>query len=272
LGSLRRGISIQWQADSGYAIENIQFDDGTIWDTIELENKISFGNVLFSNETEALARDGNDESAQAEMDFADGFPVEVIRNWGAVNAHTFLVPENHSSRLNEIDKVDTGDSFNRSNSTFAISENEWNANMATAIVREDSDQNFIDKNLVVPGDSDGINELIENWFFPKSLLAPVGSGRIQYADLDFGRAQAKSSPKEIASVWRRTHQQLDFLGYNNSSLELGEPDLHLGFGGGYTTNTRFGLQGLEMAGISGHGMPVFSRPFEGLREGLVPIV
>jgi hypothetical protein len=45
-------------------------------------------------------------------------------------------------------------------------------------VREDSDQNFIDKNLVVPGDSDGINELIENWFFPKSLLAPVGSGRI----------------------------------------------------------------------------------------------
>jgi Ca2+-binding RTX toxin-like protein len=272
LGSLERGINIQWQPEIGYAIESIRFDDGTIWDTIDLENKALVGNVLFPAEDELLTTDENGESAQADTGFDDSFPAGIVLNLGSVNLSAFFNPGNHASDPTEIDNVDTAGPPYPTNTTFANINNDWDANVATVMLREDKDQKFINKSLIVSSDSEGINELIENWFFPKSLLAPVGSGRIQYADLDFGHAQAKSSPREIASVWRRTHQQLDFLGYNKSSLELGEPDLHLGFGGGYATDTRFGLQGLELAGISGHGMPVFSRPFEGLREGLVPIV
>jgi hypothetical protein len=84
---------------------------------------------------------------------------------------------------------------------------------------------------------------------------------------------AQPSPQQIASSWRRMHEHLDarLARQPNDISDSEESSLEMNFALGHISDPRFGLQGLGTPGISGHGLPVFARPFEGLREGLVPV-
>ena len=256
LGSLQRGINIQWQPESGYAIESIQFDDGTTWDALALESVAIAGSV--------------------PLPVGDAPPVageqEQLTETSTQAISIFSV-DNHANGLAELGNLEAANFIPSPHTSFAASPNDAGMNLSGAVMRVGDWQTSVDEYSIVSRDSGHIEKLIADWFVQNSRRAPLEGGAYDNADLDLGYELVQSSPQKIAAAWNKIHEQLDYLArYDGSSSELGASDLQLGLAVGNASDSRYGLQGLAMPGISGHGLPIFSRPFEGLREGLVQIV
>jgi Ca2+-binding RTX toxin-like protein len=263
LGYWQRGIDIRWQPDYGLAIENIQFDNGISWDTQTLVNLARDGNT-----TPPTQIAPNPESEQGQLE-----PVPVTVD--PVYLDNFLNPPSWLEVVSAPDQsFDTMDSVQTQQS---------NPESVYSLARGPQTGSQVASVAGLPESIDGpnvnSNAPYGDWdSFSGDADWPAQSGvRILLDDAahiaDSRFTVALPSPKQIALSWRRMHEHLDaqLARQPNEVSDTEESSLEMNFALGQISDSRFGLQGLGNPGISGHGLPVFARPFEGLREGLVPV-
>lgn len=262
LGYWQRGIDIRWQPEYGYAIENIQFDNGISWDAQTL---VSLARDVTTTIPAQIAPDP--ESGQGQLE-----PTPVIAD--PVYSDDFLNPPSWSEVANVPDQ--------RFNIIDSVQILQFNFESIHSLALGPQISSPVASAAGLPESMDGPNVNSgaphDGWdSFDGGADWSVQSGyRILLDDAahisDSGFAVAQASPRQIAMSWRKAHEYLDSqLIHHNSGVSDSEEssDLEISFVLGDMSNSRFGLQGLNVPGISGHGLPVFARPFEGLREGLV---
>lgn len=264
LGYWQRGIDIRWQPEYGYAIENIQFDNGTSWDAQTL---VSLAHDENTTPPTQIAPDPESEQGQLE-------PAPVTAD-----------PVYSGDFLNLLSWLEMGDVPDQNFDTMdSVQTRQFNSESIYSLARGPQTSSPVISAAGLPEPADGPNvnssALHDGWdFFDVDADWSVQSSfRILLDDTahisDSGFTVAQPSPQQIASSWRKMHEHLDvqLARQPNEVSDSEVSSLETNFVFGHISDSRFGLQGLSApGGISGHGLPVFARPFEGLREGLVPV-